>query len=86
MKLPRMTAAQSLTPSVPTNMVATTQTSSVTSAAGQAGSGGVTTMVNTKCLFGCGVDTLSCLHCGSNVGCWASCAGPSALGCIMRCL
>ncbi|HVZ39305.1 MAG TPA: hypothetical protein VHI13_08520 [Candidatus Kapabacteria bacterium] len=46
----------------------------------------ITAMINITCLLGCGIGVLKCLPCGTNLGCWATCAGPSAIGCITRCL
>lgn len=34
------------------------------------------------CAIKCGPQALSCVHCGGNKACWASCAGPSIAGCI----
>lgn len=47
---------------------------------------GVRPMLNLGCLLGCAGNALSCLPCGTNIGCWASCAGPSAVNCIAGCL
>ena len=47
---------------------------------------GVDMALSVSCLLKCGVSALGCLHCGTNIGCWASCAGPDAVGCITGCL
>jgi hypothetical protein len=47
---------------------------------------GVLPMLNIGCLIGCAANALGCLHCGTNLGCWASCAGPGAVQCIAGCL
>ncbi len=38
------------------------------------------------CLASCGINALPCIKCGTNLGCWAKCAGPEAISCISGCL
>lgn len=43
-------------------------------------------MVSIGCLTGCVGDTAySCLQCGSDLACWARCAGPASIPCLSRC-
>lgn len=41
---------------------------------------------NVGCFAKCGSQALGCLHCGTNLTCWAQCAGPVAVNCIQSCL
>ena len=41
---------------------------------------------NVGCMAKCGSQALGCLHCGTNLTCWAQCAGPVAATCIQTCL
>ncbi|MDP4182467.1 MAG: hypothetical protein Q8942_15425 [Bacillota bacterium] len=39
------------------------------------------------CMIGClGSSALSCIKCGTDISCWATCAGPQALDCAKKCL
>lgn len=37
------------------------------------------------CIAGCGLNAIGCVHCGTDLGCWAKCAGPGAVDCISKC-
>ncbi|NUM35494.1 MAG: hypothetical protein HUU50_13180 [Candidatus Brocadiae bacterium] len=42
--------------------------------------------VDTWCIVKCaGSSALSCLYCGTNWVCWATCAGPGVISCIKGC-
>lgn len=45
----------------------------------------VSPMLNFGCLLGCGVNALPCIRCGTDIGCWLSCAGPSTVSCVQGC-
>jgi len=41
--------------------------------------------LNIGCLLKCGSGVLSCIQCGTNLGCWATCAGPQVVSCVSDC-
>ncbi|MBP7020734.1 MAG: hypothetical protein KBC30_02780 [Planctomycetes bacterium] len=41
--------------------------------------------VDAGCLLKCAANALSCLRCGTNLGCWAICAGPKIITCVTGC-
>jgi hypothetical protein len=75
MKLPRVTAEQSLR-SPNERFVGTVKSEK---------SRGVEMAINVGCIMRCGGKALACLPCGTNVACWATCAGPSTVSCVTRC-
>lgn len=38
-----------------------------------------------KCAAKCGGNALSCIRCGTDIGCWVECAGPSTVSCLVDC-
>jgi len=46
---------------------------------------GLEMAINIGCLMRCGGKALACAPCGSNLTCWAACAGPSTVSCATRC-
>jgi hypothetical protein len=46
---------------------------------------GIEMAINVGCIMRCGGNALACLPCGTNVACWATCAGPSTVNCVTRC-
>ena len=47
---------------------------------------GVEGALDFLCALKCaGSTALSCLKCGTNLGCWATCAGPQVVSCISGC-
>jgi hypothetical protein len=50
------------------------------------GMGDFSPAIDFGCLLGCGAQALPCIRCGTDLLCWASCAGPSTVSCITKCL
>lgn len=48
-------------------------------------SNGVQPAFSVGCMLKCVGGALDCLSCGTNIGCWLSCAGPKALKCLGDC-
>jgi hypothetical protein len=79
MSMPRLTAHQSIGPTTRSYYPSAAQ--SIDDAKGS-----VEIAIDLNCILKCGIDALNCLHCGSDTGCWANCAGPDSLTCVLNCL
>jgi hypothetical protein len=78
MKLPQLTAAQSLSSRLSVYRPGPP---------GVAPSGRVVMMVSVECLNGCvGATAYDCIQrCGSDMACWNECAGPASMSCVQAC-
>lgn len=47
---------------------------------------GVEGAIDFLCIAKCvGGNALKCIKCGTNLGCWATCAGPGVVSCVSGC-
>jgi hypothetical protein len=78
MKLPQLTAAQSL---------CFRNSDYRPGARGADQPGRVVMMVSVECLNGCvGATAYDCIQrCGSDMACWNKCAGPASMSCVEAC-